>query len=235
VVVPNLPFDRTALIAVTGVVGTTLAPWGLAFIQSYAADKKLTRQDVRFERIDVVSGALLTGVIAAFVVVACAATLHQAGHTRIDDARDAAVALRPLAGALASTLFAVGLLGAALLAAAVVPLSTAYSVSEAFGRECALDDTFREAPFFYMTYVSILAVGAALVLVPHAPLVPILFLSQVVNAVLLLPLLVAMRALGRRRDLLSSLANGRVADAVVLAAAAIVALAVVGLVAATFR
>jgi len=233
-VVPSLPLDRSGLVAVTGVVGTTLAPWGLAFMQSYAADKKLRREDLRLERFDVVSGAGLTGIIGLFVVVACAATLHATGHTEISDARQAAVALRPLAGHFAATLFGVGLLGAALLAAAVVPLSTAYSVSEAVGQEAALDDPIRAAPFFYGAYVAILVVGAAIVLVPGAPLVPILYFTQVLNAVLLLPLLVAMRALSRREDVCDEFRNGRLADTIVLAAGALVAASVIGLGAAIF-
>ena len=144
------------------------------------------------------------------------------------------LALKPLAGHLASTLFGFGLVGAALLAAAVVPLSTAYSVSEAFGQETGLDDGFRQAPFFYCTYLGILGLGAAIVLVPGAPLVRILFLTQVLNAVLLLPLLVALRALGRDPKVLGELRNGRVADALTLAALAVVALSVVGLAVALF-
>jgi len=138
-----MPLTRDALIVATGVVGTTLAPWGLAFIQSYTADKKLTRRDLTYERIDVISGAVLTGIIGLFVVIACAATLFATGKHNINDARDAAIALKPLAGRAASALFGFGLVGAALLAAAIVPLSTAYSVSEAFGRECKLDDKCR--------------------------------------------------------------------------------------------
>jgi NRAMP (natural resistance-associated macrophage protein)-like metal ion transporter len=233
-VVPHLPLNREALVVVTGTVGTTLAPWGLAFIQSYAADKRLTRDDLRYERVDVFSGAILTGVIGVFVVVACAATLYASGHHEIGDARDAAVALQPLAGDLASTLFAFGLVGAALLAAAVVPLSTAYSVAEAFGRECRLDDSFAEAPLFYGSYLGVLALGAAVVLVPGVPLVPILFVTQVLNAVLLLPLLVAMRSLARKRQLMGELANGRTGDALALAALAIVALSIAALAVAAF-
>jgi len=227
--VPHVPHTRGALIVVTGIVGTTLAPWGLAFIQSYAADKRLTRADLRFERVDVVSGAVLTGIIGAFVLVACAATLHATGHRDITDARDAAIALKPLAGHLASTLFAAGLVGAALLAAAVVPLSTAYSVSEAFGRECRLDDSFAEAPFFYLTYLGVLGLGAAVVLLPGLPLVPVLFLTQVLNAVLLLPLLIAIRVLARDRRLLGEFANKQGGDLLALAAFALVALSIVGL------
>jgi NRAMP (natural resistance-associated macrophage protein)-like metal ion transporter len=233
-VVPHLPLNREALVVVTGTVGTTLAPWGLAFIQSYAADKRLTRDDLRYERVDVFSGAILTGVIGVFVVVTCAATLYASGHHEIGDARDAAVALQPLAGDLASTLFAFGLVGAALLAAAVVPLSTAYSVAEAFGRECRLDDSFAEAPLFYGSYLGVLALGAAVVLVPGVPLVPILFVTQVLNAVLLLPLLVAMRSLARKRQLMGELANGRTGDALALAALAIVALSIAALAVAAF-
>ena len=147
-VVPSMPLDRDALLTVTAVVGTTLAPWGLSFIQSYAVDKRLTPSDLRAERIDVVTGAIMTGVIGLFVVVACAATLHASGDS-IVDARDAAAALEPLAGGLASALFGAGLVGAAMLAASVLPLSTAYSVAEALGREATLDDSFGEAPVFY--------------------------------------------------------------------------------------
>ena len=231
-VVPSLPLSRDALILVAGIVGTTLAPWGLAFIQSYAADKRLTAADLRYERIDVYSGAILTGVIGAFVVIACAATLHASGKRDIEDARDAALALEPLAGHLAAALFGFGLVGAALLAAAVVPLSTAYSVSEAFGRDCRLDDSFREAPVFYSSYLVVLGLGAAIVLLPGLPLVPVLFLTQVLNAVLLLPLLFAMRRLGRDRELLGEFANGRRGDLVVLVALSIVAASILGLAAA---
>jgi Mn2+/Fe2+ NRAMP family transporter len=188
VVVPNLPASRDAVLAATATVGTTLAPWGLAFIQSYTVDKHLTLRDLRYERIDVVTGAVLTGVIGFFIVIAAAATLH--AHARsIHDASDAAVALEPLAGNLAATLFGAGLVGAALLAASILPLSTAYSVSEALGYESALDDRLSEAPVFYATYGIVVIVAVAIVLVPGAPLIPILFLSQALNAVLLLPLL----------------------------------------------
>jgi Mn2+/Fe2+ NRAMP family transporter len=227
--VPTLPLTRDALVVATAIVGTTLAPWGLAFIQSYSADKRLTRRDLAFERIDVVSGAVLTGVIGAFVVVACAATLHAGGPRDITDAHDAAVALEPLAGRMASLLFGGGLVAAALLAAAVVPLSTGYSVAEAFGREARLDDTLAEAPLFYGSYVAVLGIGAAVVLVPAVPLVGVMFATQVLNAVLLLPLLVAIRSLARDRSLLGSYANGRLGDAAALGALAVVALSIAAL------
>ncbi len=206
-VVPGIPLNREAVLVAVATLGTTLAPWGLAFIQSYAVDKKLTVKDLKYERIDVIVGAVLTGVIGLFVVLACAATLHPMG-IRINDAKDAALALEPLAGAVASTLFGVGFLGAALLAAAIVPLSTAYSVSEAFGREAAIDDSFEEARLFYASYGVIVSIAALLVLVPGAPLIPILFLSQALNAVLLLVLLPFLRSLGRNPEVMGEHALG---------------------------
>ncbi len=227
-VVPSLPLSRHALLVATATLGTTLAPWGLAFIQSYAVDKRLGPQDLRYERFDVLSGALLTGVIGFFVVIACAATLHRQGHS-IHDARDAAVALRPLAGSFASTLFAVGLLGASLLAAAVLPLSTAYSVTEAAGREGRVEGKPRNEPVFYGTYFAVTALGAGIVLVPGAPLVPILFLTQALNALLLLPLLILMILLARDRSLMGEYAATDRQTVVLVALICVVALCTVGL------
>ena len=194
--VPTTPLDRDALLVVVATVGTTLAPWGLSFIQSYAVDKKLTAADLPYERADVVTGSILTGVIGFFVVVTSAETLHAEG-VHIESAADAARALEPLAGRFAGLLFGVGLIGAAFLAAAVLPLSTAYSVCEFTGHEGALDDGFRRAPLFYSTFVLVAGAAAAGVLLPGVPLVPILVLSQVLNALLLLPLLVLMYRLSR--------------------------------------
>jgi Mn2+/Fe2+ NRAMP family transporter len=200
-VTPSMPLTADAIVVVTATVGTTLAPWGLSFIQSYAADKKLTAEDLRYERIDVVTGSVLTGVIGFFVVVTCAATLHPRG-VRIESADDAAAALDPLVGSLATTLFAVGLIGAAILATAVLPLSTAYSLCEFTGREGALDDGLRRAPFFYASYLGVAGFALVLVLLPGVELVPVLVLTQVLNAVLLLPLLVLLFGLSRDPELM---------------------------------
>jgi NRAMP (natural resistance-associated macrophage protein)-like metal ion transporter len=207
-VVPSIPLTRDALLVAVATLGTTLAPWGLAFIQSYAVDKRLQVKDIRYERIDVIVGAVLTGVIGFFVVVACAATLHVQGIT-INDARDAARALEPLAGNTAATLFGLGFLGAALLAAAIVPLSTAYSISETLGRKADLDDTFAQARSFYLSFAAVVLVAVTLVLIPGAPLIPILFLSQALNAVLLLVLLPFIRSLTKDRELMGRYALGR--------------------------
>jgi Mn2+/Fe2+ NRAMP family transporter len=217
--VPNMPLNREAVLVAVATVGTTIAPWGLVFIQSYAVDKGLSVKDLRYERIDVIVGALMTGVIGLFIVVACAATLHVNGVT-IHDASDAAGALEPLAGHFAATLFGFGFVGAALLAACVVPLSTSYSVSETFGQKCDVNDEFSEARLFYLSYGGLVAIAAGIVLIPGAPLVPILFLSQALNAVLLLALLPFMRNLGRDQTVMGDQAlgpAGRVATAAVLA------------------
>lgn len=207
-VVPDMPLTRDAMLVAVATVGTTLAPWGLAFIQSYAVDKRLRVEDLRFERVDVVVGALLTGVIGLFVVVACAATLHPAG-IEIEDARDAALALEPLAGSAAATLFGLGFLGAALLAAAIVPLSTAYSISETLGRRADLDDSFAEARAFYLSFGVVVLIATVIVLIPGAPLIELLFLSQALNAVLLLVILPFLRSLAADGELMGAHALGR--------------------------
>ena len=223
---PSMPSGGAAIAIVTATVGTTLAPWGLSFIQSYAVDQKLRTSDLGLERVDVVTGALLTGVIGFLVVIACAATLHRQGRT-ITDAADAAVALQPLAGNAAATLFAVGLIGAALLAASVLPLSTAYSVSEYAGVEAALDDPYREAKTFYLTFGLVTALGAGVVLLPGAPLVPILVGTQILNAVLLIPLLIVMIGMGRDRHLMGSFTMGRAAAVGYILTTALVLLCVI--------
>jgi Mn2+/Fe2+ NRAMP family transporter len=227
-VVPSMALSRHGVLVTVATIGTTLAPWGLAFIQSYAVDKRLTIKDLRYERVDVISGAVLTGVIGAFIVIACAATLHAHGQ-HIHDARDAAVALHPLAGSAATTLFGLGLVGAALLAAAIVPLSTAYSVAESFDRPRDLNDSFREAPVFYGAYGACALVAVTLVLIPGAPLIPILFLSQALNAVLLLAILPFLRALARDPQVMGEYRIGRGTSAATAVVIALVAVSVAAL------
>ena len=221
-VTPTMTFDKATVLLVTATIGTTLAPWGLSFLQSYAVDKRLTPRDLAYERVDVVTGALLTGIIGFFVVVACAATVHQQGIT-INDASNAAVALEPLAGHLASGLFAIGLIGAAVLAASILPLSTAYSISEFAGSQGALDADFSDAPVFYVGFGVVTVFGAAVVLIPGAPLITILVATQALNAVLLLPILVFMYRVARDRDLM-----GEYTAKPLMAGAYIVAIAGIG-------
>ncbi len=200
-VVPTMPLDRDAIYIAVATLGTTLAPWGLAFMQSYAVDKGIEPKDLRYERVDVLVGAVLTGVIGAFIVVTCAATLHAQGIT-INDASDAAAALEPVAGSLAKSLFGVGIVSAAILAAAIVPLSTAYSISETFGKKSDLDDSFGEARPFYLGFGAVMFLAVAITLIPGMPLVTLLVATQVLNAVLLLVLLPFLRRLASDRALM---------------------------------
>lgn len=221
-VVPSMPGGQDAILLCVATLGTTLAPWGLAFMQSYAVDKRLTVEDLRLERIDVATGAILTGIIGVFIAIACAATLHPAGIT-IDDGAEAARALQPAAGSAAATLFGVGLLGAALLAAAIVPLSTAYSVCEARSLPAGLDLHVRQAPLFYGAFVGGIVVAAAIVLVPSVGLVPVLYLTQALNAVLLLAILPFMRGLATDRSVLGAhvlTPTGRLTTSLLIAAVA---------------
>ena len=228
-VIPTMPLNKDAILIATATIGTTLAPWGLSFIQSYVVDKRLTTKDMPYLRLDVWIGALLTVIIGFFVVVTCASTLHVNGVV-ITGAADAAAALAPLAGRFATDLFAVGLIGAALLAASILPLSTAYAVTDLTGQPAALDDSVKEAPLFYGTFGLVTLVSLGLVLIPGAPLVPILVLTQVLNAVLLLPLLAFMYGISRDKKLMGEYAAGRTMAstyvvAIVLIAACIAALA----------
>jgi NRAMP (natural resistance-associated macrophage protein)-like metal ion transporter len=228
VVVPSVPAGGAAVLAIVAAIGTTLAPWGLVFIQSYAVDKRLHVKDLRFERIDVITGAVLTGVIGFFVIIACAATLHRHG-VKVHDVADAAVALKPLAGGLASSLFGVGFLGAALLAAAIVPLSTAYSVGEALGKPCDLDLGFRQARVFYAAFGAAIVVASAAVLIPGVPLVRVLYLTQALNAVLLLAILPFVRALARDPSLMGAYRLGRVGSFTTALTIIVIAVSVVAL------
>ena len=208
-VVPSMPLNREAVLVAVATVGTTLAPWGLAFIQSYAVDKRLTVKDLalRADRRDRRRRAHRRD--RPLRRRRLRRDPARPGHR--DQRRRATRRARSSRwpAALAATLFGLGFLGAALLAAAIVPLSTAYSVSEAFGRQADLDDSFDEAPLFYLSFGVVVVVAAALVLIPGAPLIPILFLSQALNAVLLLVLLPFMRSLGRDRELMGEHALGR--------------------------
>ena len=210
-VLPHGGLSSAYLLAVVGTVGTTITPWGQAFIQSYCADKRLGPDDLRRSRFDVGIGTGLTNTIAALIVIAAAATLWAHGHTTIPDAAAAAKALGPLAGHSAETVFALGLLGAAFLGLGVVPLTSAYATTEALGLERGLDLGPRQAPAFYGLLAFFLGGAAVLVLIPGLPLIHVMFMAQVVNGVMLPVILVFVMLLSRRRGLLGDLASGPIA------------------------
>lgn len=230
IVTPTLRLEPAFLVALIALIGTTITPWGQFFIQSYVVDKGVSRKDYHVTRLEVYAGALVTDGISLFIIVSTAATLFREG-IRIDDAGQAALALRPLAGPLAAQLFGIGLLNASLLGAAVVPLSTAYAVCEAFGWEAGVSRSWDEAPIFNVLYTLAIAGAAAFVLLPNLPLIQVILLSQTINGVLLPFILVFAIRLASDRDLMGTFANGRVRNAIVwITAAAIIAmsLALVG-------
>ena len=210
---PQLSSSPAYWLAVVGTVGTTITPWGQAFIQSYVADKGLRPDDIRASRVDVFAGALLTNVIAAVIVIACAATLFTHG-LKINSAADAAQALEPLAGPAAAGLFAIGLLGASFLGLGVVPLSSAYTTCEAFGWETGVDWNWREAPAFYGLLAFFIGFAALFVMIPRLPLITVMFSAQVLNALLLPFVLVFVMLLASDKELMGPLASGRVLSAI---------------------
>ena len=192
-----------------GMIGATVAPWQQFYLQASVVDKGTGKGELKFAQADAIVGSLFSVVVAAFIVIACAATLFASGHHNIADAADAAASLRPLGGDYAYLLFAFGLLNASLFAASILPLSTAYTVCEALGFESGLTKRFREAPTFYWLYTGLIVIGAAIILMPRVPLVRIAVLSQVLNGLLLPFVLVFMLILVNRRSLMGSLVNGR--------------------------
>jgi len=188
-VTPSFQGGTDYILAVLATIGTTITPWGIVYIQASVADKGVSLDEYRYTRLDVVSGAAWGNVVSAFIVICTAATLFIA-KTPVETAEQAALALAPLAGANARYLFSVGLLGASILAASVLPLSTTYAICEAFGWERGLDRSAREAPVFYGLYATMIAIGAMVVLIPGIPLFGLMWLSQSLNAILLPVLLV---------------------------------------------
>ena len=197
------------LFMVVGLVGTTIAPWMQFYLQASIVEKGITVRQYRTSRWDVMLGCIFTDVVAWFIIVACAATLFATGHTQIESAADAALALRPLAGEYAYLLFAAGLFNASLFAASILPISTAYAVCEGLGFESGLDKKFHEAPLFYWLYTALIVLGAGVLLIPRFPLIHVMVLSQVVNGVVLPFVLIFMLLLTNDRELMGDYTNGR--------------------------
>ena len=201
--------DYGYLYMVIGLVGTTIAPWMQFYLQASVVEKGVTMRQYRASRWDVIVGCFFAAIVAWFIIVACAATLHTAGTTQIRDAADAAEALRPLAGEYAYLLFAAGLFNASLFAASILPISTSYAVCEGLGFESGLDKKFHEAPVFYWLYTLIIVVGAGVLLIPRFPLAHIMVLSQVVNGVLLPFVLVFVILLINDPELMGKYTNSK--------------------------
>lgn len=232
--VPRAHFDLPGLAMLVGMVGTTIAPWMQFYLQSSVVEKEVRVSEYARSRLDVVLGTVMAVVVAAFIVIACAATLHQNGVMGIESAAEAAKALAPFAGKYAETLFAFGLANASLFAASILPLATAYSVCEGMGLEAGVNKRFNEAPEFYGLYTAIIAIGAGLVLMPGIPLLRIILVSQIMNGVLLPFVLIFMVILINRKELMGEFANGRIYNAVVWASTVILIVLSLFLVATSF-
>lgn len=204
---PSFSLDYAYLFTLVAVVGTTISPYMQVYVQSSVVEKGVTPEDYGRTKMDVWVGTMLAMLVVFFIVVSTAATLHKHG-LHIESAADAARALRPLAGPYAETLFAVGLFGASMLAAGVLPLATAYSISEALGFEKGVSRSFREAPIFIGIFTFLVATGAAIAVVPNLPLIKVLLVTQVINGVLLPVILFAVLRLVNDRDLMGSHVNG---------------------------
>ncbi|HEX6719537.1 MAG TPA: Nramp family divalent metal transporter [Pyrinomonadaceae bacterium] len=204
---PEFKFEQAFLFTFVAVIGTTISPYMQVYVQSSVVEKGVTPEDYSKTRTDVWVGTVFAILVVFFIVVSTAATLHKAG-IQITSAAEAAHALRPLAGRYAQTLFGFGLFGASMLAAGVLPLATAYSISEALGFEKGVSRSFREAPIFLGTFTFLVAVGAAIAIVPNLPLIRVLLITQVINGLLLPIVLFAVLRLVNNRELMGRYVNG---------------------------
>jgi len=213
IVHPEVTWDTPTIATILGLVGTTVAPWMQFYMQSSVIEKGIKIADYRFTIWDVVLGCIATIVVAFFIVVSCAATLHVNG-IRIEEAKDAAMALGPLAGAAASQLFAFGLFVASVFSATILPLATAFYVCEAFGFEAGIDKRFSEAPQFYSLFTLIILIGVVIILLPSAPLIAITIWTQVLNAILLPMVLICMMIIINRTEVMEGHTNNRLQNIV---------------------
>lgn len=208
-VTPTFKTDSAYLMTLIGIVGTTIAPWMQFYQQAAVVEKGITADQYNFSRVDVIFGCIMAIVVAFFMMVACASTIHIHG-LKIETAADAALALKPLVGQYASTLFAFGLFNASLFGACILPLSTAYYICEGMGWESGVNKDFEQAPQFFWLFTIIIAISAGLILIPNAPLMTIMFVSQVVNGAVLPFVLMFMIKLINDKNLMGTYVNGPV-------------------------
>jgi Mn2+/Fe2+ NRAMP family transporter len=203
---PQFDINTKSLAMIIGIIGTTIAPWMQFYMQSSVIEKGLKMKQFKYTLIDIVVGCVATVVVAFFIMVACASTLHEHGD-KILEAKDAALALKPLAGEFASQVFAFGLFIASIFSATILPLATAFYVCEAFGFEAGIDKKWDEAKEFYVLYTGILIVGALIILIPNAPLISISLWTQVINGLLLPVVLVCMMLLVNNKKIMGKYVN----------------------------
>jgi len=208
---PHMQYDFAYIAMIITLIGTTIAPWMQFYMQSAVIEKGLKIKDYKYTILDIIVGCTATVVVAFFIIIACAATLHLNG-VQINDAKDAAEALKPFAGALASQVFAFGLFVASIFAAIILPIATAFYVCEAFGFEAGIDKKWNEAPQFYWLYTSIIAIGAGIILIPNAPLIKISLFSQEINGLLLPVVLICMMLIINKKEVMGEYVNKRLGN-----------------------
>jgi NRAMP (natural resistance-associated macrophage protein)-like metal ion transporter len=207
---PAIAFDTDYLYMIIGLVGTTIAPWMQFYLQAAVVEKGIKIKQYVHSRLDIIIGSIIVDVVAFFIIIACAATIYMSGNRQINNAADAALALKPLAGNAAAALFAFGLVNASLFAASILPLATAYTVCEGLGFESGINKRPHEAPAFYSLYTGLIILGGLAVLVlPEIRQVPIILFSQVANGILLPFILIFMLRLCNREDLMGPYRNTR--------------------------
>ena len=204
---PTLSSDPNYMVLIVGLIGTTITPWMQFYLQAAVVEKGVDTRHYGLCRLDVIVGCVVTDVIAFFIVVACGATIYHSNNHDITDVAQAALALKPFAGKFAAILFAVGLVNASLLSAAILPLATSYNICEGLGFESGIDKRFSEAPIFYWLYTLLILGGAAFVLIPNLPLLKFILFSQVANGILLPFVLVYMLLLVNRPRLMGVFKN----------------------------
>src|SRR5690606_19666415 len=215
---PSFSLDSVYLFTVMALIGTTITPFMQVYVQSAVVEKRMDIDDLPLARADVIVGTLFACMVAAFIVISTAATLHKQGITEIDSAVTAAQALVPVVGIYAKYLFAIGLLGAAMLAMGVLPLATAYSLSEALGFEKGLSRSFREAPIFLGIFTALIVIGSIVALIPGIPQIRLLIFTQCVNGLLLPVILGAILKLVNNPEIMGEHVNSRFfnADAITI-------------------
>jgi Mn2+/Fe2+ NRAMP family transporter len=229
-IVPQFNSDPGYLVMIVGLIGTTITPWMQFYLQASIVEKGVSKRNYGLSRIDVIFGCIVTDVIAFFIVVACAATIYHSQHRELTDVADAARALAPFAGKFAAILFAVGLVNASLMSAAILPLATSYNICEGLGFESGIDHHFREAPIFYGLYTTLIVCGAGLILLPRLPLLKVILLSQVLNGILLPFVLVFMLILINRERLMGEYKNGPWGNSIAIATSVIMVLLTIALI-----
>jgi Mn2+/Fe2+ NRAMP family transporter len=210
---PAVHINRDYLSMVLGIVGTTIAPWMQFYMQSSVMEKGIRIQEYKFAVWDVILGCVATVVVAFFIMVACAATLHVNGVV-INEAKDAAMSLKPFAGVFASQVFAFGLFVASVFSAAILPLATAFYICQGFGFEAGINKKLKEAPQFYTLFTSIIIIAVGIILIPNAPLITITIWSQVLNAMLLPVVLISMIRMVNNKRIMGQYTNNALQNSV---------------------